>query len=110
MRLICLKCKEKYTPDLDILRELSLPKEGDYFHGRGCPACKQTGFIGRIGIFELLIINEDIRKMVEAKNSASEIGKKAVSLGMKTLREDGNNKIMQGLTTPDEVLRVTETE
>jgi len=110
VRLICLKCKEKYTPDPEILNSLGFPKDGAYFHGRGCPACKNTGFIGRIGIFELLVINEDIRKMVEAKNSADEIKKKAVALGMKTLRQDGINKILKGLTTPDEVMRVAETE
>lgn len=110
VRLICLKCKEKYTPDPEILKDLRLPNEGVYFYGRGCPACKKTGFVGRIGIFELLIINEDIRKMVEVKNSADEIKKKAVALGMKTLRQDGINKVLKGLTTPDEVMRVAETE
>jgi len=110
VRLICLKCKEKYTPAADILEGLGLAKQGDYFRGRGCPACKKTGYLGRIGIFELLVINEDIRKMVEAKSSADEIKKKAVSLGMKTLRQDGITKVQQGLTTPDEVFRVAEVE
>ena len=110
VRLICLKCKEKYTPDPEILNSLGLPKDGAYFHGRGCPACKKTAFVGRIGIFELLILNEEIRKMVEAKSSADEIKKKAVALGMKTLRQDGINKVLKGLTTPDEVIRVAETE
>lgn len=110
VRLICLKCNEKYTPDADILKDLGLPKDGHYFHGRGCPTCKNTGFIGRIGIFELLILDEEIRKMVEAKNSADEIKRKAVALGMKTLRQDGINKVLKGLTTPDEVMRVAETE
>ncbi|MCX5681673.1 MAG: GspE/PulE family protein [Candidatus Omnitrophica bacterium] len=110
VRLICPKCKEKYTPDPDVLKDLGLPKEGDYFHGHGCPACKKTGFVGRIGIFEMLIISEDVRQMVEVKRSADEIKKKAISLGMLTLRQDGIVKIQRGLTTPDEVLRVVETE
>jgi len=110
VRLICPKCKEKYTPAADVLEGLGLSKQGDYFHGRGCSFCKKTGYLGRIGIFELLVINEDIRKMVEAKSSADEIKKKAVSLGMKTLRQDGVVKVQQGLTTLDEVIRVAETE
>ncbi len=110
VRLICIKCKEKYTPQADILNNLGLPKDGNYFHGRGCPACKNTGFVGRTGIFELLILSEDIRKMVDAKNSADEIKKAAVSLGMKTLRQDGVVKVQQGLITPDEVIRVAEIE
>ncbi len=110
VRLICPKCKEKYIPAADVLEGLGLAKQGDYFHGRGCPACKKTGYLGRIGIYELLVINEDIRKMVEAKSSADEIKKKAVFLGMKTLRQDGINKVLKGLTTPDEIMRVAETE
>jgi type II secretory ATPase GspE/PulE/Tfp pilus assembly ATPase PilB-like protein len=110
VRLICVKCKEKYTPAADILKDIGLPKDGDYFHGRGCPACKNTGFVGRIGIFELLIIGEDIRKMIEAKSSADEIKKKAILSGMKTLRQDGIVKVQQGLTTPDEIIRVAEIE
>lgn len=108
VRLICPKCKEKYTPDPDVLKDLGLPQDGNYVHGRGCPKCKNTGFAGRIGIFEMLLINEDIRQMVESKKSADEIKKKAVSLGMQTLRQDGIIKIERGLTTPDEVLRVVE--
>lgn len=110
VRLICLKCKEKYTPAVDILNSLGLPKDGKYFYGRGCPACKKTGFVGRIGIYELLILDEDIRKMIDAKSSADEIKKKAILSGMKTLRQDGIIKVQQGLTTPDEVFRVAEVE
>ncbi len=110
VRLICVKCKEKYTPDQATLEELGLPNQGDYFHGKGCPVCKKTGFLGRVGIFELLMINEEIRKMIEAKSSADEIKKKALSLGMKTLRQDGIVKVQRGLTTPQEILRVTEIE
>jgi type IV pilus assembly protein PilB len=110
VRLICVKCKEKYIPDQAALEELGLPKQGDYFHGRGCPVCKKTGFLGRIGIFELLMVNEEIRKMIEAKSSADEIKKKALALGMKTLRQDGIVKVQRGLTTAQEILRVTEIE
>ncbi|MDD5282488.1 MAG: type II secretion system protein GspE, partial [Candidatus Omnitrophica bacterium] len=80
------------------------------FRGKGCPACKNTGFLGRIGIFEVLVINEVIRKMVEEKNSADAIKNKAIELGMKTLREDGLEKARLGVTTIEEILRVTEIE
>ncbi len=110
VRLICPKCKEAYTPSSDILEELGLSKQEEYLHGKGCPVCKKTGFFGRVGIFELLVINEDIRKMIEAKSSADEIKKRVISLGMTTLRQDGINKIKQGLTTAEEVVKVTEIE
>lgn len=110
VRVVCPKCKEKYTPSPDILKDLSLPRDGNYFHGRGCATCKNTGFVGRIGIFEFLVVNEDIRKMIEAKSSADEIKKRAVALGMQTLRQDGIAKVKDGITTPEEVARVVEIE
>lgn len=110
VRLICEKCKEKYTPLTEVLKDLSMPKGSVFYRGKGCPACKNTGFVGRTGIFELLVIGEEIEKMIDAKKSADEIKRKAVGLKMKTLRDDGLAKIKEGLTTPEEVLRVTEVE
>ncbi|MFA4992484.1 MAG: ATPase, T2SS/T4P/T4SS family [Candidatus Omnitrophota bacterium] len=110
VRQICPKCKEEYSPTPAALQGLGLDVNVKFFRGKGCPACKNTGFTGRIGIFEVLVLNETIRKMVEEKNSADAIRKKAVELGMKTLREDGLDKAKQGLTTIEEILRVTEIE
>jgi type II secretory ATPase GspE/PulE/Tfp pilus assembly ATPase PilB-like protein len=110
VRQICPKCKEEYSPTSIALEGLGMDNRGKFFRGKGCPHCKNTGFIGRIGIFEVLVVNEAIRKMVEEKNSADEIKKKAVELGMKTLREDGLDKVRSGLTTIEEILRVTEIE
>jgi len=95
VRVICDKCKEK---------------ESGSYRGKGCAQCKETGFVGRTGIFELLVINEELRKLVDAKCSSDEIRKKAIQIGMKTLREDGLVKVNQGLTTPEEVSRVTTVE
>jgi len=82
----------------------------DKCQGKGCKECKDSGLTGRIGIYELLLINEELRKMVNERKSADDITKKARELGMKTLKEDGLSKVEQGVTTQDEVLRVTEIE
>ncbi|MDD5560680.1 MAG: ATPase, T2SS/T4P/T4SS family [Candidatus Omnitrophica bacterium] len=110
VRKICPKCKEEYYPTPAALRDLGLDINTVFCRGRGCPACKNTGFVGRIGIFEILVLNEAIRKMVEEKNSADAIKKKAIEQGMKSLREDGLEKARVGLTTIEEILRVTEIE
>ncbi len=108
IRLICNKCKEKYTPADDILKNLNIKLGTEFYHGKGCDQCKGTGFMGRSGIFELLVINEEIRKMIDRKCSADEIKKKAVEYGMRTLRDNGLMKAQQGITTLEEVLRLTE--
>lgn len=110
IRTICDKCKEKYLPSGTVLKDLGIEQNLELYRGKGCSHCKNTGFVGRIGIFELLIINEEIRKMVNEKSSADQVRKKAVELGMKPLIEDGLDKIREGLTTIDEVLRVTQIE
>ena len=110
VRLICDKCKEKYTASEEVANDLGLKGQIEFYRGKGCPKCKGTGFSGRLAIFELLIINEEIRKLIEMKRSADEIKKLAVGLKMKTLRQDGLLKARNGLTTPEEVLRVTELE
>lgn len=110
IRTICDKCKEKYLPSGSVLKDLGIEQNLELYRGKGCSDCKNTGFVGRIGIFELLIINEEIRKMVNEKSSADEVRKKAVELGMRPLIEDGLDKVREGLTTIDEVLRVTQIE
>ena len=77
---------------------------------RGCEFCKMTGFQGRQGIYEFLVMSDPIKEMVIARQTASQIKNKAVSLGMKTLRQDGWEKVKKGLTTPAEVIRVTQEE
>ncbi|HRZ86186.1 MAG TPA: type II secretion system ATPase GspE [bacterium] len=112
VRKICTECKEEYVPRSDELRSLNLGERGtkriQFFHGKGCQACNNTGFRGRIGIFELLVIDEELQKMIFQKTSSTEIRKRARQLGMRTLREDGVLKVFGGITTINEVLRVTE--
>jgi type II secretory ATPase GspE/PulE/Tfp pilus assembly ATPase PilB-like protein len=70
--------------------------------------CKETGFVGRLGIFELLLINDEVKNMIVAKKSANEIKKAAISSGMRVLIDDGLEKVQKGITTIEEVLKVTE--
>ncbi len=108
VRAICPKCKESYEVQDAALKNLKLTRETKLFHGKGCLSCKNTGFQGRIGIFELLLMNDEIKNMVTAKTSANEIRKKAIEQGMSTLYDDGMKKVKSGITTPEELLRVTE--
>ena len=112
VRTICQNCKEPYQPDEAELREIGLSVEeaaDKTFHrGRGCDLCNNVGYKGRTGIFELLIMNEDIRVLIIEKAQAKDIRAKAQEHGMKTMREDGLEKIYQGITTIEEVGRATQ--
>ena len=77
------------------------------YRGKGCPVCHMTGYTGRVGIFETMIIDEEIREAIIAKESAEIIGKLAVKAGMVTMLEDGIKKVLAGITTLEEILRVT---
>ncbi|MDR1727334.1 MAG: type II secretion system ATPase GspE [Acidobacteriota bacterium] len=112
VRVICPHCKTETSPVPEMLREIGFKGDGDdrFYEGRGCAECGNTGFIGRVGIYELMIVNDDIRKMTVAKADSSMIRKKAVENGMRTLREDGWLKVRQGVTSVAEVLRVTQEE
>lgn len=113
LRTICKECKTEYKPSPESLKFLGgeLPAEGTrFFKGAGCPKCMETGYKGRIGIFELMIPDEKVRELTMKKGTRGEIKKHAQWLGMKTLREEGVRKIQEGLTTIEEVLRVSREE
>ncbi len=110
VRVICPKCKEQYSPSEEILQKLNIAEKRDFHRGKGCLNCRQTGFVGRRGIFELLIIDDKIKDMILAKSSANEIKKVAVGSGMCTLFENGIEKIKEGITTIEEIARVSESE
>ncbi len=115
VRLICPKCRYELKAEKEILRELQAQQEEDisglkFFGGKGCEFCKFTGYRGRLGIYEFLLMNDAIRELILRRASANEIKKMAVSGGMRTLRQDGWEKVKQGLTTPAEVIRVTQQE
>jgi general secretion pathway protein E len=110
VRVICKNCKTPAKMESKMIDEMGV-KEGfgsfAIYEGKGCDECSNTGYRGRVGIFELLIINDDIRRLILQKTSANIIKEKAREHGMITLREDGWNKVKQGITTISEVLRVT---
>lgn len=110
VRVICKNCKTPVKLESGALDELGV-KEGlgsfTVYEGKGCDECSNTGYRGRVGIFELLVINDDIRRLILQKTSANIIKEKAREHGMITLREDGWNKVKNGVTSISEVLRVT---
>jgi len=114
VRLICPHCKaplsqEKRNELFEQLKDTALvDKEVELFEGKGCQECRFTGYRGRTAIHEILIVTESIREMIVNRASSQQIKQKAVSGGMRTLRQDGLRKVLAGLTTFTEVLRVTQ--
>ncbi len=107
VRKICENCKEEYEPTEEELRELGLKgRNYRFYRGRGCDECLGTGYRGRIGIFEVLELDEELKKLINITQDANEIRKKAKEKGFKTLIEDGIDKILKGITTSSEVLSV----
>lgn len=109
VRRICPECKEQYTATKDMRAEID-DDMWVIWKGKGCDYCLGTGYRGRIAIFELLIIDDAIRELVMKNATVREIKDKAISFGMRTLRQDGIEKIKKGITTVDEVMRVTQLE
>jgi type II secretion system protein E len=111
VRVICDKCKEEALPEEGILNDLKLDKEKvKFYQGRGCQSCKFTGFKGRTALYEILVMDDDIRDMVISRAPVNEIKETALKKGMRTLFNDGMIKAARGITTIKEVLRVTEIE
>lgn len=112
VRVACPECKEPYVPDARALAEIGLTHDklanGVCYRSRGCPRCLGTGFLGRKGIFELLIVDGAIRKQVLARADSNTIKETAIKRGMRTLRGDGALTVAKGLTTIEEVMRVTQ--
>ena len=110
VRKICKKCTAPYIPTDAELKSLSIDPnvEGAKFSkGKGCDNCSRTGHRGRMGIFEIFVIDDEGRKLIYDKVPSSVLRAKARELGMRTLREDGARKVVGGLTTPEEVIRAT---
>ncbi|MBI1747597.1 MAG: type II secretion system ATPase GspE [Acidobacteria bacterium] len=112
VRVICPHCKVAVQPVPEFLRQIGFPYNGDvkFYEGAGCEKCSQTGYIGRLGIFELMPMNEGIRRLTLSKADATTIKKEAVRAGMRTLRDDGWLKVKDGITTISEILRVSQEE
>jgi general secretion pathway protein E len=114
VRTICPYCKTEEKVERDYLKKVGFPADeiatAKFWRGTGCEECRQLGYQGRLGIYELLILNEAVRPLILNRAPASTIAARAIEQGMRTLRTDGWNKVKAGLTTIEEVLRVTQTE
>ena len=80
------------------------------YRGKGCKACNNTGYMGRTGIYEILLLNDEIKRLIVQKASSDVIKQQALKSGMRTLRQDGWEKVLAGITTPEEIMRVTQEE
>lgn len=111
VRMICKECREAYTPTLQVMRSIGfdeVPKTLKLFRGAGCKACRNTGFRGRTGIFELMLVTDKMRQMILDKAGSKDIEIESRKSGLRTLREDGIRKVLQGVTTLDEIMGVTQ--
>lgn len=111
IRKICMDCREPTKVHPQLLIDLGVPpdevKSFPVYKGKGCPICNNTGYKGRIGLYEVMTMREEVKELVLSRASTSEIKKEAIRLGMKTLRQSGINKVKEGFTTIEEVLRST---
>ena len=109
VRTICHNCREEYEPEKDELKTIGLKPEEvkgkNFYRGKGCDKCKNIGYLGRIGIFEVLILDEEVRSLVLERAPTKNIRAAAQKAGMKSLREDGIDKIFAGITSIEEVAR-----
>ena len=108
VRCVCPHCREQYQPSIGLLHVFGLtPEDGPFFHGKGCPRCGGTGYMGRTAIFEVFPMLDELQEMVTAGKSKQEIYWRARELGIRTMADDAAKKIRAGITTAEEAIRVT---
>jgi general secretion pathway protein E len=112
VRTICPECKTLVGYPVDYLNEIGAIVSPDfkYYRGQGCDNCRQTGYRGRTAIYEICVVTEQMRRLVIRKGTGSEMKQRAIMDGMVTLRQDGWRRVAQGITTVEEVVRVTQTD
>jgi general secretion pathway protein E len=112
VRVLCPNCKEKYMPDEQAVRSIGgdpeMFKDVVIYRKKGCSKCLNTGYGGRVAIFEIMVLDESIKKLILTTHDSGRIEAEAVRRGMKTLRESGIRKVLEGVTSIAEVLRVTQ--
>jgi type IV pilus assembly protein PilB len=110
VRLLCTRCREAYTPAPELVARYGLAKPNDpppvIYRAKGCEACNNIGYKGRIGLFEIMVMEDDVRTLVVKSASSDAIRRSAMSMGMLTLQQDGVAKVLSGLTSLEEMLRV----
>src|SRR5207249_8492847 len=111
VRRVCRRCGAPHVPSEAELRTLNIDPNSvgnaTFMKGKGCGECNKTGYRGRFGIFEIFVVDDEIRKLIYDKVPSSELRSRAREVGMRTLREDGARKVLAGLTSPEEVIRAT---
>jgi general secretion pathway protein E len=111
VRVLCPRCKEAYEPDAESLIDAGIPRSAvngrTIFRRKGCNACMNTGYRGRTGIFEIMNMDEGVKKLILKTSDSNQINDEAIRNGMSTLVQDGARKVLEGITTVEEVLRVT---
>jgi len=111
VRRICPSCRTAYEPDQDMIELLDIDPleiaDKQFYYGKGCPECSQTGYRGRQGLFEMLTMSDAIRELITQRSPTMVIKQKALEQGMRTLRDDGLRAIFDGATTIEEVLKYT---
>jgi type II secretory ATPase GspE/PulE/Tfp pilus assembly ATPase PilB-like protein len=112
VRVICPECKTQITDEKIDFGEVieGLDPNQPFYRGKGCQACHNTGYMGRAAIYEILVMNEAVRKMILEKASSEAIERKAREAGVRSLTQSGWEKVFAGVTTPEEVRRVTQVE
>ncbi len=112
VRLVCKHCAETFVPAADSLTDIGISEEdakkGTFRRGRGCPHCLNSGYLDRTAIFEIFPVNDTVRDQIMQRQGATAIKREAIKGGMRTLRMDGAGKVVRGLTSPEEVMRVTQ--
>jgi len=113
VRVLCTQCREPYQITPSEVAELEIKTEAEgatVYRAKGCDACFHTGYLGRTAIYELLLVDDEIRQLIMKNTDATTIKAAAMEKGMRTLRQDGAGKMLQGITSADEVVRVTQKE
>jgi general secretion pathway protein E len=114
VRLLCNECKEPYEPDAEAMASIGITPDmlagNRIYREKGCVSCHQTGYSGRHGIFELMVLNDEVKSTVLKTSDANVIRAKSIEQGMITLRQDGVRQVLEGVTSVEEVFRVTEQE
>jgi general secretion pathway protein E len=112
VRVVCRHCREKYAPDEESLKSIGITPEmaagKTIYRGTGCSECLDTGYLGRTGIFELMLLDDSLKSLILQTSDANAIKRQAMEQGMISLRQDGARRVLEGVTTIEEVFRVTQ--
>jgi type IV pilus assembly protein PilB len=110
MRRLCSDCRRPYTPEPETLRAMGVTEAEaatvTYYRADGCHKCNETGYRGRVGIYEIMTVTDSLRRLIAQRGSEAQLREAALSAGMISLGEDGLEKVKAGLTSPQELLRV----